>query len=188
MKRFRYGGAFAAILIFALMAFVLISSSVRQNRMVRARFSTLFQAIQQDKEIVVQEHYNMQTLDREYLRVLLYYDLVGWKFTKIGGQPWPLDQGPVYIDVQATLYYDLPDQLAQAREYKKIVHSRYGPCVEVPVHLQFHYDNTLEYWNLLPPDAKTNVNWLAPVTTLKELMDSMEDTSPDAAASTPPAE
>jgi hypothetical protein len=171
MKRKVHGGAIAALILVLLAAVVLAVPSVQQNQRVRADFTALFTAIQEQDAEKLQAIYEPSTgLDAVYLEQVMRYKLLGWKIERIVGQPWPMEGRGDYRVLEAELYFDgVPDTLVKPQgDYERRTTSPVGPCVVVPVRLQFAYYNPTgtpgkdSVLNLVPPRYLDGKNWTAP--------------------------
>lgn len=164
MKRPRYISVFIAVILLAVLGGRAAYTSSVQNLQVRAHFTQLFTALQhQDKKAVDALYDPIKLTPKEY-ETFFAYSLLGWKITDITGQPWPMDETRDFHTLTADLYYQIPTTGVPAvlkDKYQQITHPEYGPCLVVPVKLQFFYDATSTFgWCIKPP--KDGAGWPCP--------------------------
>ena len=166
MRRRRNVGGLVAAIILGTIALSILCSSLYQNFVLRSHFNGVFTMMQSKKFVKMQDIYGDQPVDNAYLKVMAKYTLLGWKYTEITGQPWPLDKTSDMNTVSAELYYkDLPDSMiAPKGKYKQIDHPKYGPCSVVPVKVEFKYtwDKPMNKWFIPRPNYADGQNWLGP--------------------------
>ena len=176
MKRPRNIGLPVILIVLTLGIFVFIGQSAWQNHQVQQHFNIFFRAVQVKDENLHIYFYPEASMPASYRTHLSKYPLLGWKITKIDGQPFPLDTpefGPggsiVYHKLYADMYYRLPDELMEPDgKYQRMKHPEYGECAVVPVALQFAYHaRKVRPWIFGVPDFSTGENWVAPFEKLK---------------------
>lgn len=163
MRRRRNVGPIVALVLIVCASIACIVPSVEQNRLVRAHFNQYFQALHDKNMSAVNRFYHPQTLYAKYYELQLKYPLLGWKITRISGQPWPMDRSQNMNTVSIDCYYKLPDRMLKPQgKYEKIVHPKYGPCGLVPVTLEFSYNQEFTGWYVPRPEYSTGLNWAVP--------------------------
>ena len=171
MKRQRTVSIMVVMIIVAAAAVAVMVQYRQQNARVRHDFNNFFAAIEQYDLRIVRQPYQVELLDSKYEEQLVKYKLLGWKITKITGQPFPMDVPQigaggqaVYNELHAMLYYDLPDTLrAPKGAYRRITHPKIGACAVVPVKLEFAYHGAMVKQLVMPPPGlATDKNWTAP--------------------------
>ncbi len=159
----RMAGKMTALIVFLLIIGVLALSSAQENRAVRAHFDALFRAVQAQDTEQVQTLLNATQIADNYRNQLFQFPLLGWKITRITGQPWPMEHVRLYNRVTADLYYDLPAQyVAPTGPYQRLQHPLLGECAVVPVTLEFSYKKELQQWFSRSPEKGSALNWIGP--------------------------
>lgn len=152
-----------AVLVIALLIVVLaVIPWWTQNRRVRDHFNGLFQAMQDQDGKRVNRYYAPTNLSEDYLRQLFKYPLLGWKITKVVGQPFPLEGMQEYRGIAADMYFDLPEAVRKRHGYKEYTHPAYGRCAVVPVAAEYIYIAKDRRFLLVEPDYASGANWTAP--------------------------
>lgn len=157
------------VIVLGIVGVVLVSVVIpwqRQNAEVRAYFDGYFTTIQRkDAQRLRDYYYVEQDLHEPYLRQLFKYELLGWKITRVTGQPFPKEvlrreTNEIYVDA----YYRLPAALLRPTGlYRKITHPRYGACGVVPVKLQFAFWPDFHHgWFIHTPDYMRGTYWACP--------------------------
>lgn len=159
------------LILLAFVAFATITPSIMQNREVRQFADQLFRAYQTRNEGALERYYSTHGMSGAYKKLLTQYTVLGWKVTRISGQPYPADSRRIapggeyrYNTISAELYYKLVDELIEPQgRYSQLKHPKYGDCMVVPVTISYSYHPQQQHqWTLKQPAAETPEEWVLP--------------------------
>jgi|GEM_PF-2143717 len=171
MKRRRNIGLIVLLILLLFVAFAAITPSIMQNRNVREFADQFFHAYQTGDKNSLKQYYSVSGLSNVYLELIDHYDLLGWKITRISGQPYPAEaRGSLaggdytYNTLSADLYYKPVDNLIEPKgRYSRFKHPKYGDCMVVPVIISFSYHPEKKWpWMLKNPNDQTGEEWVLP--------------------------
>ena len=136
--------------------------SMRQNRTIMQQYGELFAGIRDQNTMIVKGAFPLYPMPPAYFPHLFKYKLLGWKFTGITGQPWPLDMVNHELFADVIFYYQIPKTPSPVlAKYPTITHPLYGQCIAMPYHLAMTIDaNNHAY--ISPPDMRNGHYWMAP--------------------------